>query len=268
VPRDTDRKAFAWLAPKKSPKNIVPGSQYIVYNPDWVQDVIGDDRYQAIALFGHEIAHLMLGHYTAEKDMAEIRKETQADQWAGCAVAKMGGDFKALENLFGRLRRKIDTSYPSRLKSLGAAKKGFENCGGVIPGSSTGKVDDEDEGEITAADESDDDGEEDKSSAQQIAGWVYYGSYDEQGWVKQNFLRKEKTDESSLPSRGEMIKARYPVNLRADMMSWDDDNGKWVNAQKTGTIPKDQELKVLERREAGEGFVWLRVVGELCECDE
>jgi hypothetical protein len=121
-------KAHAYYADGKI--QGVPKGDYIVYNPTWVREVIGDDRVQAIALFGHEIAHHLHRDFTGS-NVPDIQKETRADQFAGCAVARLGGDWSTLENLFSRLREDIDSTYPSRLKSLEAAKQGFERCQGM-----------------------------------------------------------------------------------------------------------------------------------------
>lgn len=66
----------------------IPAGQYVVYNPEWVREVIGNDRIQAIALFGHEFGHLINRHDTLSKNLSRLEKETQADEFAGCAVAR------------------------------------------------------------------------------------------------------------------------------------------------------------------------------------
>jgi hypothetical protein len=127
---DTPDKAYAWVA--EGVLDVKDG-QYIVYDPTWVQNVIGDDRYYAGFLFGHEIGHLISMHFSSNKDLTKIAKETQADKFAGCAVAKLGGDWEVLENLTSRLRPEVDGSYPSAEKSLEVASVGFKNCGGAMP---------------------------------------------------------------------------------------------------------------------------------------
>lgn len=113
---------------KLAGNDVIPIGRFIIYNPDWVEDVVGTDRFQAIALFGHELAHHLNNHFTNRRSIADVQKETEADRFAGCAVARLGGDWSAVEDLFDRIRRDVDLQYPNRLRSLSAAKEGFENC--------------------------------------------------------------------------------------------------------------------------------------------
>ena len=114
-----------------------PPGQYVVYDPDWVQEVIGTDRFQAIALFGHELGHFLNQHFTYRRNLPRIQQETEADEFAGCAVARMGGSWDTLSGLLSRLRKDTnrDPDYPDRLASLDAAQKGFQGCsgGGTAP---------------------------------------------------------------------------------------------------------------------------------------
>ncbi|MGR4871849.1 M48 family metalloprotease [Variovorax sp. LARHSF232] len=110
----------------------VPDGEYILYDPDWFREVIGDDRDQAIALFGHELGHFYNRHF--ERKMSEEEKETEADVSAGCAVARLSGDFSRLQNLLSRIRTESGGGgYPSRETSVKAAKQGFDDCLGRQP---------------------------------------------------------------------------------------------------------------------------------------
>lgn len=107
---------------------IEPG-EYIIYNPKWTRQVIGSDIVQATVLFGHEIGHLINRDYTgARKNMTIISRETEADFVAGCAAARSGLKFIEVSNLLARLREDDDSDYPSRLKSIESAAKGFNSC--------------------------------------------------------------------------------------------------------------------------------------------
>ena len=128
-------KALAWMPSDESTSDI-PYKQYIIYNPSWVQDVIGEDRTQAVALFGHEFGHFAGYHFTTQKHLSREVKELQADLFAGCAVARDGGEWERLEALFSRLRRSEDDLYPNRLKSLEQARIGFERCSRAASSSS------------------------------------------------------------------------------------------------------------------------------------
>ena len=111
----------------------VHAGRYIFYNPDWLREVIGKDRIQAIAIFGHEIGHIVRQHFTARSYLQPKEKEMEADEFAGCAVAKLDGDWGKLEELLSRIRKEYDQQYPDRLASLQAAREGFSKCLGMVP---------------------------------------------------------------------------------------------------------------------------------------
>ncbi|MFY0690748.1 MAG: peptidoglycan-binding protein [Paracoccaceae bacterium] len=114
----------------------VPKRNYFIYDADWTREVIGSDNWQAIALFGHELGHFWLSHF--EQDgRSRAEKEEEADQFAGCVVAKLGGPWEAVEDLLSRIRRSLATSnYPDRLKSLESARLGFDDCSAAPDGGS------------------------------------------------------------------------------------------------------------------------------------
>ncbi|MGD9614033.1 MAG: hypothetical protein AB7H90_12600 [Alphaproteobacteria bacterium] len=109
-------------------KHIAPDTEFIIYDPTWVREVIGRDYFQAVVLFGHELAHLLNRHFTSRADLDPKEKETEGDYFAGCAVAHLGGDRSVFENLLARLREEKSDKYPDRLKSLEAADEGFRKC--------------------------------------------------------------------------------------------------------------------------------------------
>ncbi|MDR5830107.1 hypothetical protein P9250_19730 [Caballeronia sp. LP006] len=124
-------KALAW--PAKGEDGI-PDGDFIEVNPIWFQEVIGNDRVQAIALLGHELGHYLGRHFESRSGIPGIQKETEADGFAGCAVARLSGDWTTLENLLSRIRS-VDggNGYPTRTQSLDAARHGFDDCGGSKP---------------------------------------------------------------------------------------------------------------------------------------
>ncbi|WP_262298585.1 M48 family metalloprotease [Microvirga sesbaniae] len=126
VPCDQSSKVYAWYA--GASVIGVPEGEYILFDPTWVREVIGNDRVQAIALFGHELGHFLNRHFSARQKVPRKEQETEADRFAGCAVGRMGGNWEALESLLSRLRNERDDLYPDRLKSLEAARLGFDEC--------------------------------------------------------------------------------------------------------------------------------------------
>jgi len=121
------------LAFSPGPGAALPQGEYIFYNPEWVRNVLASDRTRAVAFFGHEFGHLAKGHFGANRELATKEKETEADEFAGCAVAQLGGDWSILEDLLSGIRFEIeDTDYPSLSTSLEIARAGFERCGGTV----------------------------------------------------------------------------------------------------------------------------------------
>ncbi|QCP12087.1 hypothetical protein [Pseudoduganella umbonata] len=133
VPCHFFSKAAAWNARDNAG---IPDGDYVIYNPDWVREVIGSDRTQAIALFGHELGHFVNRHFDTRQYLSSIDKEKEADRFAGCAVARLKGDFAALDNLFKRLRGDVSADYPDRLSSLESARGAME----IVVGTQQGAV--------------------------------------------------------------------------------------------------------------------------------
>lgn len=123
----------AWAFSPPAGATLPPGD-YIFYNPEWVRDVLASDRTRAVAFFGHEFGHLAKRHFGERDSLSMKAKETEADEFAGCAVARFGGDWNMLEDLFTDIRpaNENNPDYPSAATSLQVAKAGFQRCGGTI----------------------------------------------------------------------------------------------------------------------------------------
>jgi WD40 repeat protein len=115
----------------------IPKGEYIVYDPVWVRQVVGNKlsastqskaHDEAIVLFGHELGHLLQRHWTVNSGLPRLTKETEADHFAGCAAGALGVKWEAVEDFLGRIRGDVDTTYPSREHSVAAAKDGFDHC--------------------------------------------------------------------------------------------------------------------------------------------
>ncbi len=109
---------------------LVPG-EYIAYNPVWVREVIGNNRAEAIVLFGHELGHLINRHFTTGRSKLRLQKELEADRFAGCIAARMDVSWTDVSGILSRIRDEYDTSYPSRIHSLEVAKAGYDTCKGA-----------------------------------------------------------------------------------------------------------------------------------------
>jgi outer membrane protein OmpA-like peptidoglycan-associated protein len=110
----------------------IPVGEYLVYNPIWVSRLIGEDPWWAVALFGHELGHFF-NRDALRKDIPKKELERQADKFAGCAVANLGGDLRRVNELWSRIRDPANApwaspDYPDRLTSLDAMKEGFTEC--------------------------------------------------------------------------------------------------------------------------------------------
>ena len=111
----------------------VPAGRYVIYNPVWVREVIGNDRDQAIFVFGHEFGHFVRGHFFERKQIARDLKELEADRFGGCATARMKSNWSSVESLVSRIRPAAgDGYYPSATDSLATVKEGFAACGGLV----------------------------------------------------------------------------------------------------------------------------------------
>ena len=118
-------------------RDDIPKGDYILYDPVWVRQVIGNDvsgagnsksHDEAIFLFGHELGHLLSRHFTSNSELPRITKEMEADRFGGCAAGALGTNWENVADLISRIRGDFDTDYPSRLNSLATAKAGFDTC--------------------------------------------------------------------------------------------------------------------------------------------
>lgn len=109
----------------------VPAGEYILYNETWFREVVGSDRAQAVALFGHELGHIVNRDLSPPRSLAPRRNlELGADQFAGCALARMNEERESAENLFARLRpEQSSDAFPGRAESLEALRRGYVTCG-------------------------------------------------------------------------------------------------------------------------------------------
>jgi len=80
---------------------------FILYDPTWIRELIGNDREQAIVIFGHELGHLLDRDWTTNRDLPKIKKETNADHFAGCAAGALGVAWGKVQDVLSRIRVSI-----------------------------------------------------------------------------------------------------------------------------------------------------------------
>ena len=124
---DFSEKVFSYVT---TGSDGITAGRYIVYNPTWLREVVGDNQVEMVALFGHEMGHILNDHFISQKDLSPVEKETEADHFAGCAVARLGGGKGDLDALIKRIRATTSQLYPDRLHALQTADEGYEGCGG------------------------------------------------------------------------------------------------------------------------------------------
>lgn len=102
---------------------------YIIYNAQWLRQVTGSDSTQAVAIFAHEIAHIVSNDLLPGPRPSRHDMELAADGFAACAVARQGGDLEKLEDLLMRIRD-ARAGYPSSDESISLARDRYVACGG------------------------------------------------------------------------------------------------------------------------------------------
>ncbi|MGR3614632.1 MAG: hypothetical protein ACU0BB_01145 [Paracoccaceae bacterium] len=108
---------------------IHDGQRLIVYSEDWIQNTIPNNRWAAVSLLGHEIAHHLNGH-TLEDTGSRPPTELEADRFAGFAVGKLGGSLQDAQWLFRQLPAEGSQSHPPRSARLEAVAVGWREATG------------------------------------------------------------------------------------------------------------------------------------------
>ncbi len=109
---------------------VIDGDQrLIVYSEDWIQNEIANNRWAAVALLSHEIAHHLNGH-TLEAGGSRPPTELEADKFAGFAVGKLGGSLQDAQWLFKQLSASGSDTHPPRGARLEAVAVGWRDATG------------------------------------------------------------------------------------------------------------------------------------------
>jgi hypothetical protein len=108
-----------------------PGQSKIAYNPDFLNQVA--NQFGGGATFGilaHEFGHHIDFHTTAPWMNNSWSRELKADAWAGCALARVGGNTQQIENALRAIAAYPAPSHPGWQQRHQAVRTGFINCGG------------------------------------------------------------------------------------------------------------------------------------------
>lgn len=127
-------KIVAWYHQQdKRPgsKDDILTGEYIIYDPAWVRTALIDQDAQPIGLFSHELAHFAHRHWLNSTDLT-IDNEREADEFAGCSLARMERKLAPFQELLMRIRGSVDTTHPSGPNGGALAKKGYLDCGGIV----------------------------------------------------------------------------------------------------------------------------------------
>lgn len=135
VPRFT---VFAANVPNAAA--VIEGEErLIVYSEHWIQNTIADNRWAAVSLMAHEIAHHLNGH-TLEAGGSRPPTELEADSFAGFAVGRLGGSLQDAQWLFSQLSEHGSDTHPPRSARLEAVAVGWRegSVGRTSPDPSSG----------------------------------------------------------------------------------------------------------------------------------
>jgi len=127
VPCNKVAKVVAWDT--ATALEGIPKGEYIVYQPDWVREVLGNDRDQLLVVLGHEVGHLVNREGRADGTSQEF--ELDADRFAGCTAAEFEVSWDKVEDVLSRLRdSEVDEgdAHPDRNRTLAAAQDGYARC--------------------------------------------------------------------------------------------------------------------------------------------
>lgn len=118
-------------APNAMAQATGPGQSKLVYNPNFMAQVEND--YGSGATFGilaHEFGHHIDFHTTPAWMNNSWSRELKADAWAGCALARVGGGTRQIENSLRAIAAYPSPSHPGWQQRHQAVRTGFTNCGG------------------------------------------------------------------------------------------------------------------------------------------
>ena len=122
------------------------GVRYILYDPDFMNEITYSDTYQNMFILAHEVGHHINGHtldLNLESDEIAVNmslsssrvQELEADEFAGFVMGRLGAPLSSLINVLKNISTENDDSYsthPNLSKRIAAVKKGFDSSGGAV----------------------------------------------------------------------------------------------------------------------------------------
>jgi len=110
------------------------GRQYIGVNPDRIGPLKTDGHYnwRALGALTHEIGHLLGGHTTNGTNSQ--REETEADDWSGWAMYRLGGSLDQAQTAARTYSVGGSKTHPPRAVRLASVARGWSRAeAGVTP---------------------------------------------------------------------------------------------------------------------------------------
>ncbi len=106
----------------------IEGSQRVIfYSEDWIQRIIKLDRWSAVTVLAHEIAHHLAAHTLAGVTDRQVQ-ELEADRFAGATVARLGGTLEDAQRVYKTLATRESKTHPSRRTRLEAVAIGYADA--------------------------------------------------------------------------------------------------------------------------------------------
>ena len=104
------------------------GKQYIGVDLDCVGPLVTAGRYnwRAVGILCHEIAHLLGGDTT--RLASSHREESEADEWAGWAMARLGATLPEAKTVFETFSVQGSKTHPPRAARLASVARGWSKA--------------------------------------------------------------------------------------------------------------------------------------------
>ena len=108
------------------------GRQYIGLDPNCVGRLWEGTGYnwRTVGILTHEVGHLLGGHTTNSTN--SHREESEADEWSGWMMARLGATLAEAETLASELSVQASTTHPARKVRMASVERGWRR-GKALP---------------------------------------------------------------------------------------------------------------------------------------